>query len=100
MTQGYWQLAATELYDSVQKRIPEDWRLPDELLAKAWVLPKDVDPNTVKPVDTRDIAESSGVMSAKELAITESTDLEALQCKLASREYTSYEVTLGEYCDQ
>lgn len=97
MAKETWQVAATELYNQAQNRIPLEWRLPEEMLAKAWILPDDIDPSTVKLVDARAIAASSGVMSARELAITDSTDLEALQSKLAKQEYSAYEVTLGEY---
>jgi hypothetical protein len=91
-----WQSSATNLYASVQERIPQAWRLPEKMLAPAWVFAGDVDPTTIQPTDVRSIAASSGILSPRELAITESTDVLDLQAKLASREYSAYEVALGE----
>ena len=62
-------------------------------IPKAWLI---TPPPTVV-LDVNDVPEASGLLTAKELAITNTTDVSTLLSKLATSEWSSVEVTTAFY---
>lgn len=81
-----WQTLIDEKRKSNLEKIPKEWRLPSDLLSKVQS-----DPHA----NVLSIPSSCGILTAKELEITESPDATALLQKLAKGELSSYEVTLA-----
>ncbi|KAJ5775005.1 uncharacterized protein N7511_000016 [Penicillium nucicola] len=79
MSAPSWQQRAEAKRSEVAAKIPTEWQVPKSILEK------DSSPF--------DIPRESGILSEREIAITEDHDATDLVHKLASREYTSLEVT-------
>lgn len=77
-----WQEKARAKQLAAASKIPTDWRLPDSTLSAL-----SADSNVL------DIPRTSGLLSPRELAITETEDATTLLEKLAAREYSAVEVT-------
>jgi len=79
-----------ELIDAKRKsnfeKIPKEWRLPDDLLEKVHS-----NPNT----NVLDIPITCGILTQKEIDITETPDATTLLQKLANGDLRAYEVTLA-----
>jgi amidase len=78
-----WLQAAEAKRARTQELIPSAWRLPE-------LPPSD-------QLDVRGIARTSGILSARELEITEQDDCGTLLSKLATGDYSAVEVTTA-YC--
>ncbi|RAH67117.1 putative general amidase [Aspergillus aculeatinus CBS 121060] len=83
MAQATWQEKAAHKRSQAQQSIPSQWLLPASFLA-----PPEGSPPTVL-----DIPQRCGLLSPREIEITETVDATALLEKLASREYSAVEVT-------
>jgi amidase len=82
-----WQEIAAAKKDEQASRIPAEWRLSDEVLKAAE-----------KTVDLRPLAASCGLLTAKELEITDGKyDATELAAEIAKGTYTAVEVTTA-YC--
>ncbi|KAB8070956.1 amidase signature domain-containing protein [Aspergillus leporis] len=84
MTILTWEEKAQAKQASAAAKIPAEWRLPASIQTK---LTQDQTTNVL------DIPAQSGILTARELEITETTDATSLLAKLANQEYTSVEVT-------
>lgn len=84
-----WQTKVAEKQKQSHAAIPEAWRLPDSIV-DALVHPLEEKPNRLMELD---IPRKSGILSEKELDITEQNTVAQLLAKLASGELTSLEVT-------
>ncbi|RWA07120.1 hypothetical protein EKO27_g7989 [Xylaria grammica] len=88
-----WQSRVAEKRAACQKAIPEAWSLPEPLLE---TLPGRSELLTAKiDLISLDIPRRSGLMTERELRITESYDVSSLLEELASGGLTSTEVTLA-----
>lgn len=84
-----WQTKVAAKQQESHAAIPEAWRLPDSIV-NALVYPLEEKPNRLIELD---IPRKSGILSEKELDITEQNTVTQLLAKLASGELTSLEVT-------
>ncbi|GAB1210164.1 hypothetical protein APSETT445_008954 [Aspergillus pseudonomiae] len=84
MTIQPWHEKALAKQATAASKIPPEWRLPDSIQAQ---LTSDPGRNCL------DIPAQSGLLTARELAITATEDATALLAKIANREYTAVEVT-------
>ncbi|KAJ6045870.1 uncharacterized protein N7446_008955 [Penicillium canescens] len=74
-----WQQKAEAKRSEAAAKIPQEWQIPKSILEKSH-----------SPFD---ILRNSGILSEREITITEDHDATDLVRKLASREYSSLEVT-------
>ncbi|GAD94116.1 general amidase, putative [Paecilomyces variotii No. 5] len=86
MTIRDWQEVVAEKRAEVASKLPQEWKLPSTIL-------EDVSPNS--NINVVDIPRTCGLLSDKELDITEKYDGVALLEKMASKELSSSEVTLA-----
>lgn len=86
---GNWQTKVASKQQQCRDAIPAEWRLPSSLL-ESLVFPLDKNANRLLDMN---IPEKSGILSDRELAITENYAVPELLAKLASGEFTSLEVT-------
>jgi len=79
-----------ELIDAKRKsnfeKIPKEWRLSEDLLQKV---------HSDRNANVLDIPKTCGILTEKEVDITETPDATTLLQKLAIRELSSYEVALA-----
>ncbi|KAK7991182.1 hypothetical protein PG990_015462 [Apiospora arundinis] len=88
-----WQEKAAKKRISCQKAIPTAWTLPKSILES---LPEISGfPTTRLNLVARDIPRSSGILTERELEITESHSASSLLSGLAAGTFTSVEVTLA-----
>ncbi|KAL1863254.1 hypothetical protein Plec18170_000086 [Paecilomyces lecythidis] len=81
-----WQEVVAEKRAEVASKLPQEWKLPSTIL-------ENVSPNS--NINVIDIPRTCGLLSDKELDITEKYDGVALLEKIASKELSSSEVTLA-----
>lgn len=81
-----WQKLINEKRASNLEKIPKDWRLSSDLLSK---IQSDSNANVLS------VPGSCGILTPKELEITEAADATTLLQKLAKGELSAYEVTLA-----
>ena len=79
-----WQSIAQKHKDEAAAKIPSAWRLPSEYT-------QNISENASNNV--LDVPRRCGLLSAKQLEITENYDATALLQKIHSGQLTSYEVT-------
>ncbi|OQD79391.1 hypothetical protein PENANT_c052G06155 [Penicillium antarcticum] len=79
MTIPGWQQKAETKRSEAAAKIPQEWQIPKSILEKDY-----------SPFD---VPRKSGILNDREIAITEDYDATDLVRKLASREYSSLEVT-------
>uniref|UniRef100_A0A8H7N2E8 amidase n=1 Tax=Bionectria ochroleuca TaxID=29856 RepID=A0A8H7N2E8_BIOOC len=92
-TVNSWQTKAAEKRAACQEAIPKDWILPQSILE---TLPAKSDlPKTKVNLIDLDIPRRSGILTEREIEITESFSTSQLLEGLASGKFTSYEVTLA-----
>ena len=84
-----WQAKVAVKQKEAQGAIPEAWRLP-ESITKSLTYPLEENANRLIEMD---IPRKSGLLSERELDITENNTVAQLLTKLASGELTSLEVT-------
>ncbi|KAF7555720.1 hypothetical protein G7Z17_g1952 [Cylindrodendrum hubeiense] len=90
---GDWQIKVAEKRASRLKALPEEWSLPKSLLKS---LPELSDLSRTKVnLISLNIPRRSGILTERELEITESFNLSTLLEGLASGKLTSYEVTVA-----
>ena len=65
----------------------------EQLIPKAWL----ITPPPADVLDVTSIPVESGLLTSRELDITNTTDVDTLLAKLASSEWTSVEVTTAFY---
>jgi len=82
-TEGWRDIAARKEKEQLSK-IPISWLLPPYILDSAK-----------KAINVLDIPKRSGLLTAKELDITESYDATSLAMELSSRRLSSLEVTVA-----
>ena len=84
MVREDWKTLVTAKRAEAAKALPQEWRLPSSILA------------TVSPsadISVLDVPAKSGLLTPKELDITENHDAVDLIAKMAARELSSFEVT-------
>jgi amidase len=79
MTVPDWQQKAETKRSQAAAKIPQEWKIPKSILGKGY--------------STFDIPRQSGILSDHEVDITENHDATDLIRKLASKEYSSLDVT-------
>ncbi|PYI31211.1 putative general amidase [Aspergillus indologenus CBS 114.80] len=84
MTTLTWQQKVQAKQAEALAKIPTEWRLPASLLATA---------TPISPENVLTIPRDSGLLTARELAITETADATSLLAQLADGTYTAVEVT-------
>ncbi|KMP05938.1 acetamidase [Coccidioides immitis RMSCC 2394] len=84
MTIADWQLKVQAKQVEVAAKIPKEWRLPSEIT-------ESISQDSKKSVI--DVPRTCGLLTPRELEITENYDATDLLQKLASREFSSVEVT-------
>lgn len=72
-------------------KIPKEWLLPSSIL-EGLQMPLDKHPNRVNDLD---IPRKSGILTAKELDITENYTVESLLAKLRNGELSALDVTVA-----
>lgn len=88
-----WQTKVAKKRANCKGAIPEGWKLPNSVLE---LLPELSDlPSTKVNLIELNIPRRSGILTEKELEITESYDVSGLLKRLSSGELTSSEVTLA-----
>ncbi|RAL14110.1 putative general amidase [Aspergillus homomorphus CBS 101889] len=83
MSTATWQAKVQAKQAEGEAKIPLEWRLPASLLATA-------DP--LSPECVLSVPRECGLLTERELAITETADATALLAQLAAREYSAVEV--------
>lgn len=91
MTATSWETKVAAKQQSNRDKIPKEWLLPSSVL-EALQMPLAEHPNRVNDMD---IPRKSGVMTEKELEITEKYTVEQLLLKLKNGDLSSLEVTLA-----
>lgn len=81
-----WQAIAAKKRESAYEKIPNEWRLSTEKLEGL---------GQASNANVLNIPRESGILSARELEITEKYDAVALLEQLASGKFSSTEVTLA-----
>ncbi|KIX00791.1 uncharacterized protein Z518_09856 [Rhinocladiella mackenziei CBS 650.93] len=84
-----WQVKAAQKQRQCREAIPAAWQLPPSIL-QSLAFPLDMYPNRLLDMD---IPRKSGLLSDREIDITEKYTVSELLVKLASGEFTSLEVT-------
>lgn len=81
-----WREIVAKKRAEVAKQLPQEWRLPQTILGKI---------NANADIGVLDIPAKSGVLTSKEVEITEKYDAVELVAKMAAKELSSSEVTLA-----
>ena len=84
MVRDDWKTLVAQKRADVAKALPQEWRLPSSIL------------ETISPssdISVLDVPARCGLLTAKELDITENHDAVDLIAKMATRELSSLEVT-------
>ena len=85
MVQDWKDIVAKKRLE-VAKQLPQEWRLPQAILGTI---------NASADIGVLDIPAKSGLLTSKELEITERYDAVDLVAKMAAKELSSLEVTLA-----
>jgi amidase len=81
-----WESLVARKRAEVAKELPQEWRLPAEILDTI---------SASADISVLDVPRESGILTAKEIDITEKHDAVALVEKMASKALTASEVTLA-----
>lgn len=84
-----WEKIVAQKKERSKNEIPNDWKLPEAIFSELS-LPLESHPNRVLD---KDIPRQSGILSTRELEITEKYSVTELLDGLASGTFTSLEVT-------
>lgn len=87
-----WQARAGEKQKRVQALIPDAWKIPAETTQQLLKYPLEKSKNNLIELD---LPRRSGILSTKELRITEGYDVGRLLKALSSGELTALEVTVA-----
>lgn len=79
-----WKTLVSEKRAEVAKGLPQEWRLPSSILDTI---------SADAAISVLDVPRKSGLLSEKELDITENHDAVDLIAKMAAKELSSVEVT-------
>lgn len=90
---AFWQDRVASKREACAKRIPQAWKVPTDFLSNLKTPLSDNKTNLIQEQAVR----KSGILTDRELEITEHYDVAGLLSALASGELTSAEVTLA-YC--
>lgn len=82
-----WELAVARKRAEVSRRIPPEWRLPSALLQTVA--------DETAALDVTRCPAACGLLTGREVEITEQYDAVALAEKIASKVFTSFEVALA-----
>ncbi len=86
MVRDDWRALVAAKRTQVAKALPQEWRLPSSIL------------ETVSPtadISVLDVPAKCGLLTEKEIAITENHDATDLIANMAAKELSSFEVTLA-----
>ncbi|KAE8155155.1 amidase signature domain-containing protein [Aspergillus avenaceus] len=83
MTVQTWQDKVAAKKEQASSNIPSEWRVPESILAETAANPS---------ANILNVPRESGILSPREIEITESTDATALLEQLSAGKYTSVEV--------
>ncbi len=83
MSTGDWKQIAKAKKESVDKLIPKEWRLPDDIKSKY---------NETTPVSVIGLHNTFGILNDKEVEITEAYTANELLKHIADKKFTSLEV--------
>lgn len=86
-----WQARAHDKWTQCQSLIPEAWKLPSAVL-QSLAQPLETSKNNLVELD---IPRRSGILTSKELNITETYSVQTLLKALSSGELTALEVTVA-----
>lgn len=86
-----WKAKAEQKYKQCQGQIPEEWKLPSEVM-QGLVHPLETSKNDLIELG---VARRSGILTAKEIQITEEYDVQQLLKALAAGKLTALEVTVS-----
>ncbi|OAP65475.1 hypothetical protein AYL99_01447 [Fonsecaea erecta] len=86
-----WQTRVAQKRQQCQQAIPKEWQLSPDIF-KMLAFPLDKNPNRLLDMD---IVKKSGILSEREISITEDYTVPELLAKLATGEFTSLEVTMA-----
>lgn len=86
-----WKAKAEQKFQQCQSQIPEEWRLPSEV-TQDLVQPLEASKNDLIELG---VARRSGILTAKEVQITEEYDVQQLLKALAAGKLTALEVTVA-----
>ena len=89
MTSTSWETKVAAKQQAAREKIPKEWLLPASVIDALQF------PLSEHPTDTMDIPRRSGVMSDKELEITEKYTVTELLARLAQGDLSALEVTLA-----
>lgn len=81
-----WQTIAAGKRASNAAKIPEEWRLPAKTLESIHASPN---------ANVLNVPRTCGILTAREIEITEEYDATALLEKLAAGDFSAYDVTLA-----
>jgi amidase len=84
-----WETIVAEKKERSKNNIPNDWKLPETIFSELS-LPLESHPNRILDIDD---PRKSGILSARELEITDKYSVAELLDRLASGTFTSLEVT-------
>ncbi|OAG38781.1 hypothetical protein AYO21_06976 [Fonsecaea monophora] len=84
-----WQSRVAQKRQQCLEAIPREWQLPSDI-SKLLAFPLEKNPNRLLDMD---IVRKSGILSEREISVTEDYTVPQLLAKLASGEFTSVEVT-------
>lgn len=90
-TAANWKAIVTQKQEECKRKIPPAWLLP-ESITSALKWPLDTNPNKLLELD---IPRSSGILTKRELSITEDFTVGELLGKLAAGQLSSVEVTVA-----
>jgi amidase len=81
-----YKVISQEKLSANAAKIPKEWQLPSKYL-------ENVDASS--QLNVLDISRSCGILNEKEIDITENYDATALLDKMASKQFSSYDVVLA-----
>lgn len=90
-TTSSWESAVAAKQQSCRDKLPKEWLLPSSIL-QTLQTPLEDHPNRVNDMD---IPRKSGILTEKELDITEKYNVAQLLSKLKSGEFSALDVTLA-----
>lgn len=86
----HWQLKVSQKQSAQLKKIPKDWVLPPAITANVLKLPLELHRN-----DLMKIPQSCGIMSEREISITQDYTVDQLLAAMESSRLTALEVTVA-----
>ena len=85
-----WDVHAAKKSQECKQKIPKQWLLPDSFFSSELQLPLEAKPNNVLKLD---VPQRSGILTKREISITEDYTVAELLTALAGGSLSSVEVT-------